>query len=493
MPPLPHVYTPAPVEAAWTAAKPLLEVSLEEYDRLGGELDELYRLLTQCDQEIDRLNHRKTIETANVRQMEEKLELYGRQQISDAYHAATEAQMRAFMMGEERDQLAAKVNAYERYRQFLRQTINVLRVAPPAATPPPHRPQRWEAHDARNSVRGQMPPLPQLSNMPPLPQAPQMAPAPSHPQPRRGQQGAPAPAYAGVGGSAATRPAPQRGPLPRVAAMEPTTRFTGQESALTEMTTYFPAEAYAGQTPVAMTTQTGETEPSPLAAMTVARLIQSQEELRQRVAQHLHDGPTQSLANLVLTAEICERIVQSDPHRALSELGHLKRMVNEALQQTRSFIFELRPMTLDDLGLAPTLRRYATELITRFEREHEIGAAPLDINVQAPDGEPRLPANIETALFRVAQEAMINAISHGAAHHVLITILATADQVKLIVDDDGQGFDVDEALAWAVIRHATGITSMQERAEMLGGWLRIQSLRGQGSRVEINAPLPANP
>ncbi len=274
---------------------------------------------------------------------------------------------------------------------------------------------------------------------------------------------------------------------------EPTTRFTGQESALTEMTTYFPPETYAGQTPVAMTTQTGESEPSPLAAMTVARLIQSQEELRQRVAQHLHDGPTQSLANLVLTAEICERIVQSDPHRALSELGHLKRMVNEALQQTRSFIFELRPMTLDDLGLAPTLRRYATELITRYEREHEIGAEPLDINVQAPHGEPRLPTNIETALFRVAQEAMMNAISHGAAHHVLITILATADQVKLIVDDDGQGFDVDEALAWAVIRHATGITSMQERAEMLGGWLRIQSLRGQGSRVEISAPLPANP
>lgn len=275
-------------------------------------------------------------------------------------------------------------------------------------------------------------------------------------------------------------------------------------------TTYFPPEAYVENTPLrqagqaqppqnrsdgraepqAVGAQTGQAQRDPLAALTVARIIQSQEELRFRVAQQLHDGPTQSLANLVLTAEICERTVRTDPNRALSELGHLKRLVNEALQQTRAFIFELRPMTLDDLGLAPTLRRYAAEQVARYEREHEVGAEPLVIDVQTPRGEPRLPPQVETALFRVAQEAISNAIYHGAARRILVTVLAMADQVKLIVDDDGRGFDVDEALAWAMIRHSTGLASMQERAEMLSGWLIPWSERGKGSRIEISAPLP---
>jgi len=288
--------------------------------------------------------------------------------------------------------------------------------------------------------------------------------------------------------------------------MEPTSRFRGPEQELNMVTTYFPPEAYAEGAPQARsltpgaaqaTVQTpgragpiGQPQRDPLAAMTIARIIQSQEELRLRIAQQLHDGPTQSLANLVLTAEFCEKTVQSDPRRALGELAHLKRLVSEALQQTRAFIFELRPMTLDDLGLVPTLRRYATEQVARYEREQEIGAAPLEIEVEAPNGEPRLPSTIETALFRIAQEAIANAITHGAAQRVRVTILAAPDQVRLLVDDDGRGFDVEEALAWAMIRGSTGLTNMQERAEMLSGWLVPQSERGKGSRIEITAPIP---
>ena len=483
MPPFPRVYTPASDEAEWTETGPLLDVSLHEYDELGAKIDELYGMLVLCDQQLAQLNHRKTIETANLRQLEEKLELFGRQQISDAYHAANEAEMRAFMMGEEREQLATTIGVYERYRQYLKRAINVLGAAP--------------------SPRPQAPPQQRPPTLAQRPQPTEKHPAPSAPP---AQQPYPSP----QAGPLWPAPTPQAPLLPVVPPMELTTRFKGPERELNMATTYFPPEAYvengaqrqpgqqgqpgqraAGQTATqSAPPQAGQTQRDPLAAMTVARIIQSQEELRLRVAQQLHDGPTQSLANLVLTAEICERTVQSDPNRALSELGHLKWLVNEALQQTRAFIFELRPMTLDDLGLAPTLRRYAAEQMARYEREHEIGAEPLEIDVQTPRGEPRLPADVETALFRVAQEAIGNAINHGAARHILVTVLATSDQVKLIVDDDGRGFDVDEALAWAMIRHSTGLASMQERAEMLSGWLIPWSERGKGSRIEISAPLP---
>ena len=477
MPPIPPVYTPAPDEAEWTQTAPLLDVSLQEYDDLGLKIDELYGLLKQCDQQLAQLNHRKTIETANIRQMEEKLELYGRQQIRDAYHAANAAQMRAFMMGEEREQLATTIGVYERYRQYLKRAINVLGEAPSPAPPtPPQRPPH---------LRGRT-----------LAQRPQ--PTQHHPPsapPAEPPQRPPSAPYA-----------PTQEPLlPAVPPVEPTSRFRGVEQELNMVTTYFPPEAYAENTPQAARPPTpgdgqapGQAAPNstrqpqrdPLAAMTIARIIQSQEELRLRIAQQLHDGPTQSLANLVLTAEFCEKTVQSDPRRALGELAHLKRLVNEALQQTRAFIFELRPMTLDDLGLVPTLRRYAAEQVARYEREHEVGAEPVEIEVQAPYGEPRLPSTVETALFRIAQEAITNAITHGAARHILVTILAAPDQVRLLVDDDGRGFDVEEALAWAMIRGSTGLTNMQERAEMLSGWLVPQSERGKGSRIEITAPIP---
>jgi signal transduction histidine kinase len=439
-------------------------------------------LLKQCDQELAQLNHRKTIATASVRQMEEKLELYGRRQISEAYHTANEAEMRAFMMGEEREQLATTIGVYERYRQYLKRAINVLGSAPQSPASPQTPPQRQ----------------PRQPHAPTLAQRPQSA--ENYPAPVALQWRPPTSPDAGPLWPA---PPPQQPALPEVPPMGLTSRFQGPEQALGVVTSYFPPEAYAehappdsqgsqatGQATPSAGAQAGRQQRDQLAAMAVARIIQSQEELRLRIAQQLHDGPTQSLSNLVLTAEFCERTVQSDPRRALGELGHLKRLVNEALQQTRAFIFELRPMTLDDLGLTPTLRRYAAEQMARYEREHEVGEPPLEIDVQTPRGESRLPPTIETALFRVAQEAIGNAITHGAAKHILVTILVAPDHVKLIVDDDGRGFDVDEALAWAMIRHSTGLASMQERAEMLSGWLIPWSERGKGSRIEISAPLP---
>jgi two-component system sensor histidine kinase DegS len=209
-------------------------------------------------------------------------------------------------------------------------------------------------------------------------------------------------------------------------------------------------------------------------------VIQAQEEVRQRVAQRLHDGPAQSLANVVLTAEICEKLFQSDPKRAQSELGNLKGQVNSTLQDTRKFIFELRPMTLDDLGLVPTLRRYVADVGTRYQ---------LQASLVAPQGEQRLPIEMEVPIFRVAQEAITNAVQHGHATQVRVTIALRPEGIVLTVEDNGSGFDVEQALAGAAARKTIGLANMQERAEMLGGWLRIESARGHGSRVELSAPM----
>ncbi|HEV2405594.1 MAG TPA: ATP-binding protein, partial [Ktedonobacterales bacterium] len=140
---------------------------------------------------------------------------------------------------------------------------------------------------------------------------------------------------------------------------------------------------------------------------------------------------------------------------------------------------ELRPMTLDDLGLVATLRRYATDLA---------GAREMRITVSVPGGEQRYPTSVETPIFRVAQEAVVNAIEHARATAIEISVLSGLDGLRLIVKDNGHGFDVEAALKRARAHETWGIASMLERAELLGGWLKIESAPGMGARVELTVP-----
>jgi two-component system sensor histidine kinase DegS len=209
---------------------------------------------------------------------------------------------------------------------------------------------------------------------------------------------------------------------------------------------------------------------------TLARVVETQEQLRQRIAQHLHDGPAQALANVVLSAEICAQAIDHDLGRARSELANLKNAVNVTLQETRKFIFELRPMTLDDLGLIPTLRRYIADLGNKSDVE-------LLFEVQGL--EQRLPSWIEVSLFRIAQEALSNVVLHARASQAALALVIEHHQLVMTVEDNGTGFEVEEALAESAARHTVGLNSMYERAEMLGGRLVIESLPGQGTKVEL--------
>jgi two-component system, NarL family, sensor histidine kinase DegS len=211
----------------------------------------------------------------------------------------------------------------------------------------------------------------------------------------------------------------------------------------------------------------------------VSKIIQAQENERLRVSRQLHDGPAQSMSNLVLRAEICERWMEADVNRAKSEITGLKSMVNEILQETRRFIFDLRPMILDDLGLLPTLRRYIKDYVEKNK---------VEVNFLPSGRERRLPTHVETAIFRIIQEALINVAIHANAAHVQVVLDLGDSAATVTVEDDGVGFDINK-LSLELQQKSLGIASMGQRIEMLGGQISIDSTMGRGTRVMALIPL----
>lgn len=222
-------------------------------------------------------------------------------------------------------------------------------------------------------------------------------------------------------------------------------------------------------------------EPSPTLSSesTIVRVIEAQENERRRLARQMHDGPAQSLTNLILQAEICERLFDLDPEKACVELENLKQAVNATFQNTRRFIFGLRPMMLDDLGLVPTLRRYIQDF-------REKSGLSIDLHIMGE--ERRLAPHLEVTIFRVIQELLNNVDQHAHAAHVDVTLDLEGEAVAVTVEDDGRGFDVEEILAAAKERKSVGLVTIQERTEMLGGEIEIDSSVGRGTKVRLELP-----
>jgi len=211
----------------------------------------------------------------------------------------------------------------------------------------------------------------------------------------------------------------------------------------------------------------------------IVRVIEAQENERQRLAKQMHDGPAQSLTNLMLQAEICERLFDSDPVQARVELGNLKNAVTTTFQKLRYFILTLRPMMLDDLGLVPALKQY----IHDFEDK-----ARLPTNLTVIGREARLSSTVEVAIFRMIQELLTNVQMHAHATHVQVTLDFQEGAVAASVEDDGSGFDVNEMQRATQQRKGLGLATIQERVEMLGGRVQIESRIGRGTRVRIEIP-----
>jgi two-component system sensor histidine kinase DegS len=214
----------------------------------------------------------------------------------------------------------------------------------------------------------------------------------------------------------------------------------------------------------------------------IANIIQAQEKERLRISLQMHDGPAQSMSNLVLRAEICQRLMDRDPDQARAELGALKGAINTTLQDTRRFIFDLRPMILDDLGLVPTLRRY----VQQISEKHK-----LEVNLMVQNMDGRLPNHYEVAIFRFIQEALNNVVRHANATQSRVLLDNSNGTLHVVIEDDGGGFPVSEVLSDESGRRNMGIETLRQQAEMLlRGEFGIERAIGRGTRVAAVVPMP---
>jgi two-component system sensor histidine kinase DegS len=229
--------------------------------------------------------------------------------------------------------------------------------------------------------------------------------------------------------------------------------------------------------PAADTTR--RTETGSLSTQAIVRVVEAQEAERKRLARQMHDGPAQSLTNFILQAEICQRLFNRDPDRAGEELDHLKTAASSTFQKVRDFIFDLRPMMLDDLGLIPTMRRY----IEAYQEKTNIQT---QLNILGD--ERRLPGHIEVMIFRSIQEIMANARDNLSAKKVEIVLDVEPDWVKAIIESDGRAFDPEQALADESGENVLGLRTLKERVELVGGSFDVVSSEDGVSRFTIVLP-----
>jgi len=211
---------------------------------------------------------------------------------------------------------------------------------------------------------------------------------------------------------------------------------------------------------------------------TVEAIIQAQETERQRLSRQMHDGPAQALSNFILQTEIAVRLFDIDQDKAKEELDILKKSATSAFQQVRDFVFELRPMMLDDLGLVPTLKRY----IDAFKEQTDIS-----IRLTVNGIERRLESYIEVIIFRAIQEILYFDVRNAQANQISVQLNIMESDFKVIIDDNGKGTDTDTVFA----NSGLGIKVIKDRVEMLGGYFELDSRPGKGSQIIFQVPLHA--
>jgi two-component system sensor histidine kinase DegS len=212
---------------------------------------------------------------------------------------------------------------------------------------------------------------------------------------------------------------------------------------------------------------------------TIIRVIQTEESARQSLVRRMHDGPASSLSNFILQAEICQRYFDVDPVRARVELEALKKSAATTFSTVKSFIFDLRPMMLDDLGVVPTLRRYLESVEEKYE---------IKVSMTVTGIARRLPEHVEVTIFRAAQELVNNARVHGRADKIEVLLDMDERRVLVVVEDNGSGFRVDDVFGHGQVRGTVGLPTIRDRVEMLGGELAIDSDPDMGTRAEIVIP-----
>jgi signal transduction histidine kinase len=208
------------------------------------------------------------------------------------------------------------------------------------------------------------------------------------------------------------------------------------------------------------------------------RIVEAQESERSRLAQEIHDGPAQVLSNAIFQVEYIERVIEHDDRLARTELRFLRELLRRELGSVRTFISQLRPPVLDELGLDGAIADAVgrTTALTGLAITTEL-AAPAD----------RLTEAQQTVVLRVVQEALQNVRKHGGASSVIVASVIDGEAWVLTVRDDGRGFDVGAVAARG--RRNFGLQFMQERAELIGAQFEVHSQPDNGTIVRLAIPM----
>ena len=204
------------------------------------------------------------------------------------------------------------------------------------------------------------------------------------------------------------------------------------------------------------------------------------EEERRRIGRELHDETSQTLTATLVHLDLCDQALQdNDAAGAHGQVLNCKTLVAHTIDEIKLIVYDLRPVMLDDFGLVPTLRWYI--------QSHLQGAGP-EIVTDFDEAGLRLPGDVETALYRVTQEALANAVKHSDATKVHVRLVTKPGFVSLAVIDNGTGFDQD-AVLHGNGHLGVGLLSIKERVELAGGSVNIESAVGRGTRLYVVVPL----
>jgi two-component system sensor histidine kinase DegS len=207
----------------------------------------------------------------------------------------------------------------------------------------------------------------------------------------------------------------------------------------------------------------------------IEMIIQAQEAERGRLARKMHDGPAQALSNFILQTEITSRLFDVDHVKAKEELAVVKAAAATTFQKVRDFIFDLRPMMLDDLGLLPTINRY----VDTFKEQSGI-----EVRFVSTGMEQRFESYIELMVFRAIQELLANISLHSQATSVIIQMDTSPTGLRVSIEDNGKGFETEKVEE----KSGMGLKVIRDRVQMLGGSLEIHSTIGQGSHILFQIP-----
>ena len=206
------------------------------------------------------------------------------------------------------------------------------------------------------------------------------------------------------------------------------------------------------------------------------QLVTVREEERQRLSFRIHDEICQELTGITFMLAAASRRLDGEAGATVPELDRANAQLAHVIDHLRSVARGLHPVVLRDLGLAESLRMLAQTL----------SSPRLTIDVDVPDALPALNADLALAIYRIAQEAVLNAVRHADTHAVRVAVRTEADGIRLVVADDGRGFDVRTTAA-----RSLGLLGMEQRAIAVGGALEVDSAPGRGTRVRFDCRLSA--